>query len=270
LRRDLDRGRTPALATASRSRPPSATTTAAAGDRRLRPLLRRPHRAGLRDLLTALASGELAGAAAGTMTVRARAIAGDRRRGRTRPGVVLRAVHGGIRFRCRAGGRFSRRSRSWAALSGGHSASPAPWCSPSWRTLYYAVAVVIVMASIGFLLGPSLVVARRVSSGTGWPSWSGSSSVPCWGSHRCRRRADARARAAQRCRGAVGIVAGFTLLFSALESTTFADGSFTSRIEDHWSWYAALRRSLWPDPLPGLPGEHPARQRSPELGDPRR
>jgi hypothetical protein len=137
LRRDLDRGRTPALATASRSRPPSATTTAAAGDRRLRPLLRRPHRAGLRDLLTALASGELAGAAAGTMTVRARAIAGDRRRGRTRPGVVLRAVHGGIRFRCGAGGRSSR---------------------------------------------------------------------------------------------------------------AFADGSFTSRIEDHWSWYAALRRSLWPDP----------------------
>jgi hypothetical protein len=113
--------------------------------------------------------------------------------------------------------------------------------------LYYAVAVVIVMASIGFLLGPSLVVA----SGIEW-NWVtalvgvflgallGVASVVV----------DVPMLVLVLLSAAAGPSA--SSLRSRCSSTPWSpppsDGSFTSRIEDHWSWYAALRRSLWPDP----------------------
>lgn len=105
---------------------------------------------------------------------------------------------------------------------------------------YYAVGVVIVMASIGFTLGSGLVVALGID----W-SWVavlvgvvvgallGVGAVVIDVPMLLLILLSAAA-------GAVAMVTGFMLFTGALDSATFTDGTFTSRVDDDWWWYAAF------------------------------
>ena len=128
--------------------------------------------------------------------------------------------------------------------------------------LYYAVGVVIAMASIGFALGASLIVALGVD----W-NWVIILVGIAFGA--------LLAVAAivtdlpmlllillSAIGGATVVVTGLMLLFGVVNSADFADDAYTSRIHDDWWWYltflvlaiagalsqsrdaAALRRSM--------------------------
>jgi len=106
--------------------------------------------------------------------------------------------------------------------------------------LYYAVGVVIVMASIGFTLGSGLVVALGID----W-SWVAVlvgvvvgallgvgavvSDLPMLF-----------LVVLSAAGGSVAMVTGFMLFTGALDSATFTDDTFTSRVDDAWWWYAAF------------------------------
>ena len=106
--------------------------------------------------------------------------------------------------------------------------------------LYYAVAVVLVMASIGFLLGSGLVVALGIE----W-TWVAAAAGLVVGALLgvVAVVADVPMLVLillSAAAGAGAIVAGFMLLTGALDSATFTDGSVTSAIQDDWWWYAAF------------------------------
>lgn len=105
---------------------------------------------------------------------------------------------------------------------------------------YYAVAVVLVMASIGFTLGSGLVVALGIDwnwvavlVGVLVGALLGVGAVLVDVPMLVLVLLTAAA-------GAVGVVAGLMLLTGALDSATFTEGDFTGRVEDDWWWYAAI------------------------------
>jgi hypothetical protein len=106
--------------------------------------------------------------------------------------------------------------------------------------LYYAVAVVLVMASIGFLLGSGLVVALGIE----W-TWVAAAVGLVVGALLGVAAVVADVPMLvlillSAAAGAGAVVAGFMLLTGALESATFTDGSITRAIQDDWWWYAAF------------------------------
>jgi hypothetical protein len=105
---------------------------------------------------------------------------------------------------------------------------------------YYAVGVVIVMASIGFTLGSGLVVALGID----W-NWVAVLVGVVVGALLgvVAIVADVPMLLLillSAASGAVAMVTGFMLFTGALDSATFTDGTFTSRVDDDWWWYAAF------------------------------
>lgn len=104
----------------------------------------------------------------------------------------------------------------------------------------YAVAVVVVMASIGFAVGSGLVVALGID----W-NW-----VAVLVGLAIGALLGVAAVAADMpmivlvlvsaVGGAVSTVAGLMLLFGAIESEMFTRGEFTSLVSDDWWWYALV------------------------------
>lgn len=104
----------------------------------------------------------------------------------------------------------------------------------------YAVAVVLVMASVGFAVGSGLVVALGVD-------WN-------WVAVLVGLVVGAVLGVAavvvdmpmivlvllSALGGAIGIVGGLMLLTGALESETFTRGTFTAQISDDWWWYVMV------------------------------
>jgi len=106
--------------------------------------------------------------------------------------------------------------------------------------VYYAVGVVIVMASIGFALGSGLVVALGIDwnwvavlVGVLVGALLGVGAIVVDAPMILLVLLSAAG-------GAVAMVTGFMLFTGALDSTTFTDGNFTSRVEDDWWWYAVF------------------------------
>jgi hypothetical protein len=106
--------------------------------------------------------------------------------------------------------------------------------------LYYAVGVVIAMASIGFALGSGLVVAVgidwnwvAVTVGVLLGALVGVAAILTDVPMLLLILLSAAA-------GAVVMVTGAMLVTGAVDSSTFSDSSFTSRIDDSWWWYAVF------------------------------
>jgi hypothetical protein len=101
----------------------------------------------------------------------------------------------------------------------------------------YAVAVVLVMASVGFAVGSGLVVALGIEwnwvavlVGLAIGAVLGVAAVVADMPMIVLVLVSA-------VGGALGAVAGFMLLTGAMESATFTRGAFTSQITDDWWWY---------------------------------
>ena len=106
--------------------------------------------------------------------------------------------------------------------------------------LYYAVGVVIAMASIGFALGSGLVVALGID-------WN-------WVAVTIGVLAGALVGVGailtdvpmlllivlSSAAGAVAMVTGAMLLTGAVDTGAFTDSTFTGRVDDDWWWYAAF------------------------------
>ena len=106
--------------------------------------------------------------------------------------------------------------------------------------LFYAVAVILAMASFGFAIGSGLVVALGIDwnwvavlIGVAVGALIGLVSVFAnmpmivliiLGS----------------LAGAVGVVGGLMLLFGSLNSADFTQGAFTDAVQDSWGWYLLL------------------------------
>ena len=106
--------------------------------------------------------------------------------------------------------------------------------------LFYAVAVILAMASFGFAIGSGLVVALGIDwnwvavlIGVAVGALIGLVSVFAnmpmivliiLGSFA----------------GAVGVVGGLMLLFGSLNSADFTQGAFTDAVQDSWGWYLTL------------------------------
>ena len=106
--------------------------------------------------------------------------------------------------------------------------------------LFYAVAVILAMASFGFAIGSGLVVALGIDwnwvavlIGVAVGALIGLVSVFAnmpmivliiLGSFA----------------GAVGVVGGLMLLFGSLNSADFTQGAFTDAVQDSWGWYLLL------------------------------
>jgi hypothetical protein len=106
--------------------------------------------------------------------------------------------------------------------------------------LYYAVAVLLLMASIGFALGSGLVVALGID----W-NWVAVLVGVAVGTLVGLAAAVADLPAVllvviSAVAGALTTVAGVMLLVGAMSSDTFVDGTVTTRVDDAWWWYAAL------------------------------
>ena len=105
---------------------------------------------------------------------------------------------------------------------------------------FYAVAVVLTMAAIGFAIGSGLVVALGID----W-SWVAVlvgvaigavvGLVAIAGNMPMLVLAVASSLA-----GAVSVVAGVMLLVGALESADFTEGSFSSAVDTSWVWWVLL------------------------------
>ena len=105
---------------------------------------------------------------------------------------------------------------------------------------YFAVGVVLVMASIGFTLGSGLVVALGIDwtwvavlVGVLVGALLGVGALVVDMPMLVLVVLSAAA-------GAVGMVTGFMLITGALDSATCTDGNFTSGVDDDWWWYAAV------------------------------
>ena len=104
---------------------------------------------------------------------------------------------------------------------------------------FYAVGVLLVMASIGFTLGSGLVVALGID-------WS-------WLAVLVGVLVGAVLGVAaivvdvpmllvvvlSAIAGAIGVVTGFMLITGAVDSATFTGANFTARVDDAWWWYVA-------------------------------
>jgi hypothetical protein len=104
----------------------------------------------------------------------------------------------------------------------------------------YAVGVLLVMGSIGFALGSGVVVAVGIDwnwvavlVGVLVGALVGVGAVLVDVPMLLVVLLSATA-------GAVAIVTGFMLITGALDSATFTDDSFSSRVDDDWWWYVAV------------------------------
>ena len=104
----------------------------------------------------------------------------------------------------------------------------------------YAVGVLLVMASIGFALGSGLVVALGIDwnwvavlVGVLVGALVGVGAVLVDVPMLLVVLLSATA-------GAVAIVTGLMLFTGALDSATFTDATFSSRVDDDWWWYVAV------------------------------
>jgi hypothetical protein len=102
---------------------------------------------------------------------------------------------------------------------------------------FYAVAVVLVMASIGFTIGSGLVVALGIDwnwvavlIGVVVGALLGIGAVVADVPMLILVLASAVA-------GAIAVVTGLMLIGGSLNSANFTDGNFTSRVNDDWWWY---------------------------------
>jgi hypothetical protein len=104
--------------------------------------------------------------------------------------------------------------------------------------LYYAIAVIIVMMSIGFALGSGLVVALGIDwnwvavlvgllAGAALGVGSILANVPM-----------VVLTVLSSIGGAIAVVSGFMLVFGAMDSEDFTGTSFADRVDDSWWWYA--------------------------------
>ena len=102
---------------------------------------------------------------------------------------------------------------------------------------FYAIAVIIVMTSIGFTIGSGLVVALGID----W-NWVAVIIGVLVGALLCvgailvdipRFLLTAFAAIA----GAFATVAGLMLVFGAMDSADFGDGAFVDKVADDWWWY---------------------------------
>lgn len=147
--------------------------------------------------------------------------------------------------------------------------------------LYYSVAVVIAMSSIGFALGSGLIVALGID----W-SWVAVIVGVAVGTALAVATIVADLPmllliVLSSIAGSIAVVTGLMLVTGAMDSADFSQGTFSSRVEDDWWWYlvftllavvsilsqagtaAALRRSVrdtwssW-DGQPAGPGSHTA------------
>ena len=105
---------------------------------------------------------------------------------------------------------------------------------------FYAVGVLLVMASIGFTLGSGLVVALGIDwnwvavlVGVAVGALLGIGAIIVDVPMLLIVVLSAAA-------GAVAIVAGFMLFTGALDSATFTAGTVSDRVEDDWWWYVAF------------------------------
>ena len=104
--------------------------------------------------------------------------------------------------------------------------------------LYYAIAVIIVMMSIGFALGSGLVVALGIDwnwvavlvgllAGAALGVGSILANVPM-----------IVLTVLSSVGGAIAVVSGLMLVFGAMDSADFTGTSFADRVDDSWWWYA--------------------------------
>jgi hypothetical protein len=104
--------------------------------------------------------------------------------------------------------------------------------------LYYAIAVIIVMMSIGFALGSGLVVAFGIDwnwvavlvgvlAGAALGIGSILANVPM-----------IVLTVLSSIGGAIAVVSGFMLVTGAMDSADFNTSSFADRVSDDWWWYA--------------------------------
>ncbi len=103
---------------------------------------------------------------------------------------------------------------------------------------FFAIAVAIVMTSIGFTIGSGLVVALGID----W-NWVAVlvgvlvGAIVCVGAI----LADVPmiiVTALGAIAGAVGVVGGCMLVTGAMDSADFTDGGFVATVQDDWWWYA--------------------------------
>jgi hypothetical protein len=106
--------------------------------------------------------------------------------------------------------------------------------------LYYAVAVVLTMAAIGFAIGSGIIVALGIDwnwvavlVGLAVGAVVGIVSVIIRMPMIVLIFFGALA-------GAVGVVGGLMLLFGSLNSADFTEGAFTDAVQDSWWWYLLL------------------------------
>jgi len=106
--------------------------------------------------------------------------------------------------------------------------------------LYYAVAVVLVMATFGFAIGSGLVVAIGID----W-NWVavlvGLVVGAVLGILAIVTNMPMIVLVIfSSIAGAVGVVGGLMLLFGSLNSSDFTRGTFTDTVKDSWGWYLLL------------------------------
>jgi hypothetical protein len=103
---------------------------------------------------------------------------------------------------------------------------------------FYAIAVVIVMTSIGFAIGSGLVVALGID----W-NWVAVLVGVLVGAVLCVGAilADVPMLVVtilSAVAGAIGVTAGLMLVTGAMDSADFTGGGFADRVQDDWWWYA--------------------------------
>lgn len=102
---------------------------------------------------------------------------------------------------------------------------------------FYAIAVVIVMTSIGFTIGSGLIVALGID----W-NWVAVLAGVLVGAVLCVGAILADlpmfiVTAVSAIAGAIGVVGGLMLLFGAMDTADFGDGAFVDKVKDDWWWY---------------------------------
>jgi hypothetical protein len=106
--------------------------------------------------------------------------------------------------------------------------------------LFYAVAVVLAMASFGFAIGSGLVVALGIDWNwvavlVGVAIGAALGLVAVFGNLPMIVLVVLSSFA-----GAVGVVGGIMLVFGQLDSKDFGSGAFTDTVSDSWAWYLLL------------------------------
>lgn len=101
----------------------------------------------------------------------------------------------------------------------------------------YAIAVLIVMASMGFALGSGLIVALGID----W-NWVAVLIGAALGlllgvAALVTDLPMVLLAVVTSVTGAVGVVTGLMLVFGAMDSSEFSDSSFIERVNDDWWWY---------------------------------